>query len=81
MSSIPGRPFRGKDAPAKAVKHLQTHHGVSPADAGHRLHRLKEQGGLGPADDVTIGRTGDVYNAVTGERLGTLTDKSLRRAP
>ena len=33
---------------------------------------------LSPADDdVIIGHTGDVYNAHTGERLGSLTDSSL----
>jgi hypothetical protein len=78
--SIPGNPFRGKDAPAKAFKHLENFHGVDAKDASHRLHRLKGQAGLGPADDVVIGRTGDVYNAVTGERLGSLTDKSLGSA-
>jgi hypothetical protein len=28
-------------------------------------------------DNVVIGKTGDIYNAQTGERLGSLTDKSL----
>jgi len=44
--------------------------------ASNRLHRLEAEGRLGPTD-VVIDRTGDVYDAMTGERLGTLTDKSL----
>lgn len=41
---------------------------------------LKQQGGLGAAHDVVIGKTGDVYNSRTGERLGSLTDPNLERA-
>ncbi len=75
--NIPGRPFRGKDAPQKAFRHLETYHGVDPRVASNRLHKMKEQANLGAADDVVMGRTGDVYNAKTGERIGSLTDKSL----
>ena len=74
---IPGRSFRGKDAPQKAFRHLEKYHGVAPNVASNRLHKIKEQANLGAADDVVIGRTGDVYNAKTGERIGSLTDKSL----
>jgi len=75
--AIPGFPFRGRNAPADAFAHLKKHHGLDPHMASNRLHVLKQQGGLGAADDVVIGRTGDVYNAQTGERLGTLTDPNL----
>ncbi len=77
--SIPGKPFRGPDAAKHAFGHLEKHSGLDPKVASNRLHKLKEGGGLGAADDVVIGKTGDVYNASTGERLGTLTDKALGR--
>lgn len=77
MKPIPGNPFRGPNAPAEAFKHLERFHEIEPTVASNRLHKLKEQGNLGPADAVVIGRTGDVYNAATGERLGTLTDPTL----
>jgi hypothetical protein len=77
MSSIPGNPFTGPNAPAQAYKHLERYHGLDPTVVGNRLHKIKAQAGLGAADDVVIGRTGDVYNAVTGVRLGSLTDKTL----
>ena len=65
------------NAAKRAFEHLDEFHGVDPATASNRLHKLKARGGLGPADNVTIGRTGDVYDAKTGRWLGTLTDKSL----
>jgi hypothetical protein len=69
--------FRGPSGPAEAYKHLEKFHGVDPNDASLRLHKLKEAGGLRPNDDVVIGATGDVYNARTGDRLGSLTDRGL----
>jgi hypothetical protein len=75
-SPIPGNPFRGPTAPQQAFQHLQRFHGIDPAVASNRLHRIKQAAGLGAADDVVIGRTGDVYNAVTGEYLGSLTDRA-----
>jgi phosphopentomutase len=77
INRIPGNPFTGINAPSKAYDHLQKHSGLDPNVASARLHRLKQAGGMGGADDVAIGRTGDVYNARTGEHLGSLTDKSL----
>jgi hypothetical protein len=41
--------------------------------AHERLEKIKKAGSLGAADDVVIGRTGDVYDPRTGEWLGTLT--------
>ena len=75
--SIPGKPFTGKGAPDLAKAHLEANHGVAPATTGNRLHKLKASGGIAPDADVAIGKTGDVYNAATGEWLGTLTDPSL----
>jgi hypothetical protein len=74
---IPGNPFRGANAPQRAFDHLEKYSGLDPNVASARLHRLKRAGNLGGDDDVVIGRTGDVYNALTGEHLGTLTDTSL----
>jgi len=76
-SLVPGRPFRGARAAEEAYRHLERFHGLDPNIASNRLHILKESAGLRPADDVLIGRTGDVYNAQTGERLGSLTDTHL----
>jgi hypothetical protein len=77
MNPIPGKPFRGPDAPKDSFRHLADHHGVSPEIASRRLHRLKKMARLDPADPVAIGRTGDVYNEATGEWIGTLTDPTL----
>lgn len=77
VSNVPGRPFKGEDAPNRAYRHLRTFHGVDPFIARNRLEKLKDLAGLAADDNVIIGRTGDVYNAVTGERLGTLTALSL----
>jgi hypothetical protein len=74
---VPGNPFRGPGAPQRAFDHLERFHGLDPHVASNRLHTLKHSGGLGAADDVIIGRTGDVYNAQTGDWLGTLTDAAL----
>lgn len=76
--NIPGKNhFTGPNGPAEAYKHLQKYHGIDPNVASNRLHKIKQQAGLGAADDVVIGRTGDVYNGKTGEFLGQLTDPSL----
>jgi hypothetical protein len=75
--NVPGNPFRGPGAPQRAFDHLERFHGLDPHVASNRLHTLKQSGGLGAADDVIIGRTGDVYDARTGDWLGTLTDPAL----
>ena len=76
--SIPGRKnFDGETGPAEAFAHLKKYHSIDPRVASNRLHKLKTAGGLGAADNVVIGRTGDVYNPINGERLGSLTDKTL----
>jgi hypothetical protein len=77
MIPIPGRPFRDKDAPRKSFQHLRIEHGVDENVTSNRFHKIKEKALLGPADEVVIGRTGDAYNALRGERIGSLTDKSL----
>ncbi len=74
---IPGRPFRGQPAVEDAIAHLARYHGIDPWVASNRLHRLKEIAGLGAADNVVIGHTGDVYTEMTAERIGSLTDRML----
>ncbi len=72
-AEIPGHPFTGPNAARDAFKHLEKYSGVDPIVASERLHQIKEAAGLGPADNAIIGRTGDVYNPYTGERIGSLT--------
>ena len=72
---IPGNPFTGANAQGDAFKHLAKYHGVSETQASDRLHKIKKAAGLGGADDVIFGRTGDVYNASTGEHIGNLATK------
>jgi RHS repeat-associated protein len=73
-SRIPGHPFTGPNAARDAFKHLAKYHGIDPTVASERLHQIKQSAGLGAADNVVIGRTGDVYNPYTGERIGSLTE-------
>lgn len=74
MGEIPGNPYRGPDAPDRAYAHLREFHGVDPGTATERLHRIKQRSGLGPTTNVVIGRTGDVYEEMSGEFLGSLTN-------
>jgi hypothetical protein len=71
---IPGRPYEGPTAPDRAYEHLAAYHGVDKGTASDRLHSIKARAGLGPIDNVVIGRTGDVYEEFSGERVGSLTD-------
>jgi hypothetical protein len=74
-SEVPGNPFTGANAQADAFKHYERYHGLSETAASDRLHQIKKSAGLGGADNVIFGRTGDVYNARTGEHIGNLTSK------
>jgi hypothetical protein len=53
---------------------LRRYDGIDPNVASNRLHKIKDESGLAANDDVLIGATGDVYDARTGTRLGSLTD-------
>ncbi len=70
---IPGRPYRGIGAPDAWWKEQGQDRGISRGEVGERLHDIKRRAGLGPTDDVAIGKTGDVYDERTGERIGSLT--------
>ena len=67
------RTFTGPDAPARAFPHLERYHGLSPHVASSRLHRIKKSANRGPADNIIIDRTGNVYDPVTRQWLGSLT--------
>ena len=54
-------------------QHLKEYHGISEATASERLHRIKQQCGSGAADNLVFGRTGDLYDPVTLEWVGSLT--------
>jgi hypothetical protein len=72
VADIPGKPFRGKDAPARAYEHLRLFHGVDPRAARIRLHAIKSRHWVGPTERVVIGKTGDVWRESDGEHLGYL---------
>jgi hypothetical protein len=72
MAVIRGNPFRGPNAALLAYEHLRRYHGVDASAAADRLHRIKSRAGLGPAEDVAIGKTGAVYIEATGEEIGSL---------
>ena len=78
------RGFKGAKAPEHAYAHLQKNYGIDPGVSSQRLHKIKEGAGLKATDSVIIDLSGNVYRAETksdyakaGQRLGTLTDKSL----
>ena len=75
LPPIPGiKHFRGKDADERCFAHLENHHGIDRYTASVRLHSIKQRAGVGPAEDVVFGYTGDVYREATGEHLGMLSD-------
>jgi hypothetical protein len=76
MEPIPGRPFRGQNAPELAYSHLARFHGVSRGDASDRLHAIKSRHGIGPTERVVIERTGGVYRDGDVELLGSLTART-----
>jgi len=58
----------------EAFKWLEKYHGISEVLSSERLHNIKASAGLGPADNVLIDRTGGVWNHITREYLGSLTE-------
>lgn len=74
MPAIRGNPFRGENADERCFAHLERFHGINRYTASVRLHRIKQRAGVGPAENVVFGRTGDVYLEATGEHLGMLSD-------
>ncbi|MBI4835558.1 MAG: hypothetical protein HY811_12165 [Planctomycetes bacterium] len=75
--NIPGsKHYTGDKGIQEAFSHLKDYHGLDPNVASNRLHKMKESVNLGPADNVIIGATGDVYHPITGDKIGSLTDPS-----
>ena len=71
---IPGNYVTGESGRLDVFKNLEKNHGISDELASERLHQIKDENHL-PADfNLAFGRTGDVYNPVTGEWLGSLTE-------
>lgn len=58
------------------TKELAETLGVDRRELGRAIHRVKKAGGLGGADNVTIGLgSGDVYDSRTGEIIGNILDE------
>ena len=74
LPTVPGNPFRGENADERCFAHLERFHRISRYTASIRLHHIKLLAGVGPAEAVVFGRTGDVYLEVTCEHLGMLSD-------
>jgi hypothetical protein len=55
-------------------RHLEKHHGISAAVASERLHQIKYRLGYGAADNVIFGYTGCIYDPITFEWIGSLTE-------
>jgi hypothetical protein len=71
---FPGEPFGGENADERCYAHLERFHGIDRYIASVRLHRIKQRAGVGPAENVVFGRTGDIDSEATGEHLGMLSD-------
>ena len=56
------------------ARRLADNHGIDPVLASDRLHAIKQRARLGRNEDVIFDRTGGVYDAMTGELLGSLTE-------
>ena len=54
-------------------KHLEKYNGIDPRLASDRLHEIKKASGRGGADNVIFDMTGNVYDPITKEWLGSLT--------
>lgn len=57
---------------------LQRYHGIDEITASQRLHDIKAAAGFGAADNVIFDYTGNVYNPITGELIGSLTQGGSR---
>ena len=55
------------------ARHLKKYHGIDPKLASKRLHEIKKAAGYA-GKDVILDRTGNVYNPVTKELIGSLTE-------
>lgn len=59
---------------AEVFRRLDQYHGIPEHLASERLHALKDALGLGGADNLLFDLTGNVFDPLTGEWLGSLTE-------
>jgi hypothetical protein len=72
----PIRLFQGDDANERCFAHLERWHGIDRYTASDRLHCIKQRAGVGPAENVVFGHTGDVFLEANREHLGMLSDRA-----
>jgi len=58
----------------EVFRRLELYHGIPRNVASNRLHVIKEMAHRGPADNVVFDMTGNVFDPITGDWLGTLTE-------
>ncbi|MEW6197294.1 MAG: hypothetical protein AB1601_01330 [Planctomycetota bacterium] len=63
----------GESGFLEVAAYLERHCGVSRAQSGTRIHRIKQAWGLHGADECYFGLSGDVFHPYTGEHIGNLT--------
>lgn len=57
----------------RLYRHLTEFHGISAEVASERIHEIKEKLGFAADYNLIFGQTGDVYDPVTLEWIGSLT--------
>lgn len=73
MTKLPANARRTTDE-NEAYRRLSRFHGISAALAKRRLHQIKRQAGRGADDEVVFDFTGNVFDPVTLELLGSVTE-------
>lgn len=71
--SLP-RNARRTDNEREVFRRLAKDHGIDRVIASDRLHGLKRQTGRGGADNLLFDLTGNVFDPVTLQWIGTLTE-------
>jgi hypothetical protein len=61
------------------TRRLDRYHGIDSTLASERLHAIKTSAGRGGAADVIFDKTGGVYDPVSRELLGSLTEGGAKR--
>lgn len=57
----------------EVFRRLAKYHGISAVTASERLHRIKQDAGRSPDDNVLFDLTGNVFDPDTLEWVGSLT--------
>lgn len=58
----------------EVYRRLAKFHGIDDTTARHRLHVIKKKSGRAPNDDVLFDLTGGVYDPVSLDLLGSMTE-------